>query len=135
MPFIAFLTLFGKPTIVEYLFYTLFVSLALLHAKRRSVLLRRWTSDQEGNEYIVMELLPLGSLDVVLRRTRTNMRIKAKIAICAQICQGMCQLAEEKVLHRDLATRNVLVQSLDPVIVKVYAVGSCIPFSAGPHGS
>lgn len=81
----------------------------------------RWTRDREGNEYIVMELLPLGSLDVVLRKSRDKMRFKAKIAMCAQICQAMCQLAEEKVLHRDLAARNVLVQSLDPVIVKVTA--------------
>ncbi|GMH37065.1 hypothetical protein BSKO_04938 [Bryopsis sp. KO-2023] len=95
----------------------------------------RWTRDREGNEYIVMELLPLGSLDVVMRRSGDKMRNKAKVAMCAQICQAMCQLAEEKVLHRDLAARNVLVQSLDPVTVKVSDFGLAKYVSPGISSS
>ena len=36
-----------------------------------------------------------------------------------QIAAAMAELAREGVLHRDLAVRNVLVASIDPVHVKV----------------
>jgi hypothetical protein len=39
--------------------------------------------------------------------------------MCEQIAAAMSALEREGVLHRDLAVRNVLVASLDPVHVKV----------------
>lgn len=66
-----------------------------------------------------MELVENGSLDKVLHQHSGQVSVKVKVAMCAQICQAMCQLAKENVLHRDLAARNVLVQSLDPPCVKV----------------
>lgn len=66
-----------------------------------------------------MELVENGSLDKVLRQRAGQVGVKVKLAMCAQICQAMCQLAKENVVHRDLAARNVLVQSLNPPCVKV----------------
>jgi len=83
----------------------------------------RWTVDHKGNEYIVMELVENGALDKVLRQHAGQVEMKVKVAMCAQICQAMCQLAKENVVHRDLAARNVLVQSLDPPCVKVSDFG------------
>eukprot|EP00803_Ostreobium_quekettii_P002341 evm.model.scf_47.1 EVM.evm.TU.scf_47.1 scf_47:4525-13989(-) len=83
----------------------------------------RWTQDQKGNEYIVMELIRGGSLDKFLRQRAGQTSLECKVAICDQICQAMSQLAKENVLHRDLAARNVLVQSLKPPCVKVSDFG------------
>ncbi|KAI8474302.1 MAG: tyrosine kinase-domain-containing protein [Monoraphidium minutum] len=43
--------------------------------------------------------------------------------MCEQIAAAMAALAREGVIHRDLAVRNVLVQSIDPVHVKVSDFG------------
>jgi serine/threonine protein kinase len=79
----------------------------------------RWSQDAQGNEYMVMELVPLGSLDTVLLHFGEILRTRVKLSMCEQICSAMAELSAEGVLHRDLAARNVLVASLDPVHVKV----------------
>lgn len=79
----------------------------------------RWSEDSQGNEYVVLELVALGSLDRVLLHLQDVLRVHVKLSMCEQICAGMAELAQEGVLHRDLAARNVLVQSIDPVHVKV----------------
>lgn len=83
----------------------------------------RWSDDGAGNEYVVMELVPLGSLDKVLARGGSGLDTHAKLAMCEQICSAMCALCCEGVLHRDLAVRNILVQSLSPVHIKVSDFG------------
>lgn len=41
------------------------------------------------------------------------------VQMCEQICDAMCELAREGLLHCDLAARNVLVASISPIHVKV----------------
>lgn len=41
-------------------------------------LLHRWSADASGNEYVVMELVPLGSLDTALARFGCQLRSSAK---------------------------------------------------------
>lgn len=72
-----------------------------------------------GNEYIVMELVPLGGLDKVLLQFGEFLRTSVKLAMAEQICGAMAELEGQGLLHRDLAARNVLVASIDPVHVKV----------------
>ena len=79
----------------------------------------RWSTDSSGNEYMVMELVPLGGLDQLLLRIGELLRTRVKLSTCGQICAAMVELAAKGVMHRDLAARNVLVQSIDPVHVKV----------------
>lgn len=79
----------------------------------------RWAADARGNEYVVMELVPLGGLDRVLAQFGALLRPAAKFAVCEQVAAAMAALAKEGVIHRDLAARNVLVASVDPVHVKV----------------
>eukprot|EP00775_Hariotina_reticulata_P013512 gene13512-13637_t len=83
----------------------------------------RWSEDSQGNEYVVLELVSLGSLDRVLLHLQDLLRVHVMLSMCEQICAGMAELAQEGVLHRDLAARNVLVQSVDPVHVKVADFG------------
>lgn len=83
----------------------------------------RWTTDLNGNEYMVMEFVKLGSLDKILIQYGDLLRTRAKLCMCEQICSAMCELAGEGVLHCDLAARNILMQSIDPVHVKVSDFG------------
>ncbi|KAG2489359.1 hypothetical protein HYH03_012189 [Edaphochlamys debaryana] len=87
----------------------------------------RWSTCPDGrggaNEYIVVELVPFGSLDKVLAQFGPSLRNRSKLMMCEQVCHAMCELASEGVLHRDLAARNILVQGLSPVHVKVADFG------------
>eukprot|EP00198_Chlamydomonas_reinhardtii_P000564 XP_001689899.1 predicted protein [Chlamydomonas reinhardtii] len=78
----------------------------------------RWSTDTRGNEYVVCELVPFGSLDKVLAHFGPSLRNRSKLMMCEQICHAMSELASEGVLHRDLAARNILVQSMQPVHIK-----------------
>jgi serine/threonine protein kinase len=74
---------------------------------------------------MVMELVTLGSLDMLLLLFGEFLHTSAKLSMCEQVCSAMAELNAEGVLHRDLAARNVLVASLDPVHVKVCGVVCC----------
>eukprot|EP00878_Enallax_costatus_P019537 GHUV01020612.1.p1 GENE.GHUV01020612.1~~GHUV01020612.1.p1 ORF type:complete len:741 (+),score=196.55 GHUV01020612.1:582-2804(+) len=91
----------------------------------------RWSHDTQGNEYIILELMPLGSLDKILLRFGSVLRTSMKLSMAEQIAAAMAELASEGVLHRDLAARNVLVQSLEPVHVKVADFGLAHQFANG----
>ena len=51
--------------------------------------------------------------------------MRDKVQICIQICQAMQHLAGHQIVHGDVALRNILVQSLDPVMVKVNSNDTC----------
>lgn len=72
---------------------------------------------------MVVELVPLGSLDKLLAQYGPYMRTRSKLSMCEQIAAAMAELARQGVLHGDLAARNVLVASIDPVHVKVSDFG------------
>eukprot|EP01119_Soliformovum_irregulare_P025677 TRINITY_DN9582_c0_g1_i2.p1 TRINITY_DN9582_c0_g1~~TRINITY_DN9582_c0_g1_i2.p1 ORF type:complete len:544 (+),score=199.25 TRINITY_DN9582_c0_g1_i2:932-2563(+) len=56
--------------------------------------------------YIVMEWMPLGSLvDIIKSISETS----TLVDIALQCCAGMMHLSEKKIIHRDIALRNVLI--------------------------
>ena len=60
----------------------------------------RWSEDEKGNEYMILELVRLGSLDKLLLAYGHAIRSRSKLNMCEQICSAMCELASEGVLHR-----------------------------------
>lgn len=48
----------------------------------------RWSADSLGNEYLVMELLQLGSLDAVLRSIGRQLLTQTKMTIVEQVKRG-----------------------------------------------
>ncbi|KAL6761787.1 kinase-like domain-containing protein [Haematococcus lacustris] len=78
-----------------------------------------WSQDDNGNEYIVMELAAHGSLDVLLQQQGHTLRTADKMVLCEQVCAAMRALAVEGVKHGNLAASSVLVHSTQPWIVKV----------------
>jgi len=59
--------------------------------------------------YIITEFMVGGSLLIYLRNDRNELGIQSMIDMCSQIANGMKYLEERKLVHRDLASRNVLV--------------------------
>jgi len=73
--------------------------------------------DPEGHRVLVTEFAPMGSLHKVLSDLEEDGRSAGDLVLmkCAmQVCDGMLQLVEESLIHRDLALRNVLVFGFDP---------------------
>lgn len=77
----------------------------------------------EGTDtLLVMELAPMGSLDQALERIEGNMTRGHRVAMLQQVCSAMETLAAYKLIHRDLALRNVLLFGYDPVDVSKTSV-------------
>jgi len=60
-------------------------------------------------KFIVMELLPLGSISTLMKKEGLSFSTMDLIAFSKQITAGMQYLEQKKIVHRDLALRNILV--------------------------
>ncbi|KAM9307022.1 tyrosine-protein kinase JAK2a isoform 2-T3 [Pholidichthys leucotaenia] len=63
------------------------------------------------NLRLIMEYLPFGSLRDYLIKHRERFNANKLLIYAAQICKGMDYLGSKRYIHRDLATRNILVES------------------------
>jgi serine/threonine protein kinase len=88
-------------------------------------------NDSEDGTVLVTEFAELGSLDKVLtnlseKREKASTEVLLRAAL--QVLEGMVWLQKKKILHRDLALRNLLVfsfdaQDPDKVLVKITDYG------------
>lgn len=58
---------------------------------------------------LAMEYAPLGALSNLIEDIEDTITVAHRETMLQQICAGMEALAEAKLIHRDLALRNVLV--------------------------
>ncbi|XP_026042647.1 tyrosine-protein kinase JAK2 isoform X2 [Astatotilapia calliptera] len=63
------------------------------------------------NLRLIMEYLPFGSLRDYLIKNRERIEHQKLVHYTSQICKGMEYLSSKRYIHRDLATRNILVES------------------------
>eukprot|EP01119_Soliformovum_irregulare_P003488 TRINITY_DN1406_c0_g2_i2.p2 TRINITY_DN1406_c0_g2~~TRINITY_DN1406_c0_g2_i2.p2 ORF type:complete len:342 (-),score=110.26 TRINITY_DN1406_c0_g2_i2:35-1060(-) len=76
---------------------------------------------EDGVQWIVMEYMSGGSLHSLL--LRKNLDPATLINIARQCCAGMLHLQSHKIVHRDLALRNVLIASEKGDIAKIADFG------------
>jgi sugar lactone lactonase YvrE len=61
--------------------------------------------------FIVMEFMNKGSLLSLLRQNVNEFSSDQLVELSAQVCKGMIYLESQKIIHRDLACRNVLIST------------------------
>ncbi|XP_053266806.1 tyrosine-protein kinase JAK2a [Pleuronectes platessa] len=79
------------------------------------------------NLRLVMEYLPYGSLRDYLIKHKDHFDCKKLLHYASQICKGMNYLATKRYIHRDLATRNVLVESEMRVKIGDFGLTKVLP--------
>jgi serine/threonine protein kinase len=71
----------------------------------------------EGPEQLLLtELAPHGSLDQFLGAHEGQVTLPHKLKMLAQVCSGMIAISGMAMIHRDLATRNILVFAFEASI-------------------
>ncbi|XP_059811899.1 receptor tyrosine-protein kinase erbB-3a isoform X3 [Hypanus sabinus] len=71
---------------------------------------------------IVTQLLPLGSLLEYLHKNKETIQSQMLLNWSVQIAKGMRYLEEKKMIHRNLAARNVLVKSSSHVQITDFGI-------------
>ncbi|XP_056374107.1 tyrosine-protein kinase JAK3 isoform X4 [Hyla sarda] len=76
---------------------------------------------------LVMEYLPNGSLQEFLPKNKDGLGFHDLLLYASQICKGMLYLGSQRYLHRDLASRNILVQSPSHVKIGDFGLTKILP--------
>ncbi|TRY84218.1 hypothetical protein DNTS_026640 [Danionella cerebrum] len=79
------------------------------------------------NLRLVMEFLPFGSLRDYLWKNKQRFDHSKLLLYASQICKGMDYLASKRYVHRDLATRNILVESEFRVKIGDFGLTKVLP--------
>ncbi|XP_022617823.1 tyrosine-protein kinase JAK2 isoform X1 [Seriola dumerili] len=79
------------------------------------------------NLRLIMEYLPYGSLRDYLMKHKDHFDSKKLLHYASQICKGMDYLATKRYIHRDLATRNILVESEMRVKIGDFGLTKVLP--------
>ncbi|XP_034565483.1 tyrosine-protein kinase JAK2-like [Notolabrus celidotus] len=79
------------------------------------------------NLRLIMEYLPYGSLRDYLIKHKDRFDSTKMLHYASQICKGMDYLALKRYIHRDLATRNILVESEMRVKIGDFGLTKVLP--------
>nr|AMV91901.1 janus kinase 2a [Acanthogobius hasta] len=79
------------------------------------------------NLRLIMEYLPYGSLRDYLIKNKDHIDTSKLLHYSSQICKGMDYLAIKRYIHRDLATRNILVESEMRVKIGDFGLTKMLP--------
>ncbi|XP_042650577.1 tyrosine-protein kinase JAK3 isoform X2 [Tyto alba] len=76
---------------------------------------------------LVMEYLPNGCLRDYLQKNQPRLDHKTLLLYAWQICKGMEYLGAQRCVHRDLASRNILVESETHVKIGDFGLAKLLP--------
>uniref|UniRef100_A0A8B9VLW0 Tyrosine-protein kinase n=1 Tax=Anas zonorhyncha TaxID=75864 RepID=A0A8B9VLW0_9AVES len=76
---------------------------------------------------LVMEYLPNGCLRDYLQKNQHRLEHRSLLLYAWQICKGMEYLGAQRCVHRDLATRNILVESETHVKIGDFGLAKLLP--------
>uniref|UniRef100_A0A8C4UL83 Tyrosine-protein kinase n=1 Tax=Falco tinnunculus TaxID=100819 RepID=A0A8C4UL83_FALTI len=76
---------------------------------------------------LVMEYLPNGCLRDYLQKNQPRLEHRTLLLYAWQICKGMEYLGAQRCVHRDLASRNILVESETHVKIGDFGLAKLLP--------
>ncbi|NXA27972.1 JAK2 kinase, partial [Ibidorhyncha struthersii] len=76
---------------------------------------------------LVMEYLPNGCLRDYLQKNQPRLDHRSLLLYAWQICKGMEYLGAQRCVHRDLASRNILVESESHVKIGDFGLAKLLP--------
>ncbi|XP_041336860.1 tyrosine-protein kinase JAK3 [Pyrgilauda ruficollis] len=76
---------------------------------------------------LVMEFLPNGCLRDFLQKNQPRLEHRTLLLYAWQICKGMEYLGAQRCVHRDLASRNILVESDSHVKIGDFGLAKLLP--------
>ncbi|KAM8795034.1 tyrosine-protein kinase JAK3 [Eudromia elegans] len=76
---------------------------------------------------LVMEYLPNGCLRDYLQKNQQRLEHRTLLLYAWQICKGMEYLGAQRCVHRDLASRNILVESESHVKIGDFGLAKLLP--------
>ncbi|XP_029469585.1 tyrosine-protein kinase JAK3 [Rhinatrema bivittatum] len=79
------------------------------------------------NLQLIMEYLPNGCLREYLQKNQDHLHQGKLLLYAKQICKGMQYLGEKRYVHRDLATRNILVENSNHVKIGDFGLAKILP--------
>ncbi len=68
---------------------------------------------QQGHYSLIMQFIPEGSLEDLLKKHHIDLSWKRRVTIALRISRGMQYLHTNKILHRDLKSPNILLEAND----------------------
>uniref|UniRef100_A0A8C8VN55 Tyrosine-protein kinase n=1 Tax=Pelusios castaneus TaxID=367368 RepID=A0A8C8VN55_9SAUR len=80
-----------------------------------------------SNLRLVMEYLPNGCLRDYLQKNRERLDHKRLLLYAWQICKGMEYLGSQRYVHRDVASRNILVENEKHVKIGDFGLAKLLP--------
>ncbi|VDN34875.1 unnamed protein product, partial [Cylicostephanus goldi] len=79
----------------------------------------------EGDKYgIVMSYCKGPSLHYLLHEKSEPLDIGAALVIATQICQGVSYLHQKKIIHKDLRSKNIFIESKNKVVITDFGLFS-----------
>ncbi|XP_025027948.1 tyrosine-protein kinase JAK3 [Python bivittatus] len=76
---------------------------------------------------LVMEYLPSGCLRGYLQKNQERLDLRKLLLYAWQVCKGMDYLGSRRYIHRDLATRNILVENENRVKIGDFGLAKILP--------
>ncbi|XP_032992627.1 tyrosine-protein kinase JAK3 [Lacerta agilis] len=76
---------------------------------------------------LVMEYLPNGCLRNYLQKNGERLDLRKLLLYAWQVCKGMDYLGSQRYIHRDLATRNILVENENHVKIGDFGLAKILP--------
>ena len=85
---------------------------------------------ESGKHYLVMEYMPGGSLDDVLRR-KYRLRVSDALRMARQVCEGLAYAHRRGIVHCDLKPENILFAADGTAKVADFGIAHVVSHGAG----